>query len=79
MTCPDCAGVPAGSRATCSCGRGLAWYQPSKQQIATACERIQATWRPQMERSRRSWDSELEVTVAHYAGDHMRRHEGGGN
>jgi hypothetical protein len=41
-TCPDCAGVPAGSRATCSCGRGLAWYQPSKQQIAAARVKIKA-------------------------------------
>jgi hypothetical protein len=71
-SCQHCLGVPSGSRATCSCGRGLAWYQPSKQQIAAACERIQATWGPQRERARRDADVVLECPVARDIPRHER-------
>jgi hypothetical protein len=37
-SCQHCLGVPAGSRSTCSCGRGLAWYQPSRALLREACE-----------------------------------------
>jgi hypothetical protein len=79
MTCPDCAGVKAGSRATCSCGRGLAWYQPSRAEIAAACEAIQQRWRPSMERSRRDVDAVLECPVAVRVTDGMVRREGSGD
>ena len=80
MTCESCLGVPLGTRATCPArGRGLAWYQPSKAQIAAACEAIQATWRPTMERSRREEQGPLECPVAIRVTDHMVRREGSGD
>ena len=77
MACEHCSGVQNGPHATCpACGRGLAWYQPSKAQIAEACEAIQATWTKFEEHKRRQVKNPAaETAVAIRVTDHMRRNQ----